>query len=356
MTTEPSPFRFDAEVAPGNKRHLRVEISETYLGDPIEIPVTIINGIEDGPRVFLTAASHGDELNGVKILQETAHKYDPGDIHGTLVCLHVLNIPGYLAQQRYIPIYDQDLNRSFPGKQSSTTAERMANEIWTRFVSQCDFGIDFHTSTRNRTNMFHVRADMGNDAVDRLARAFGANLILTGTGDQGSLRTVATNNGIPTITVEMGKAQRFEPPLIGRALDGIESVLAEYDVLPDAAVEWAGWLEVIETARVEKTWLRAEEGGLVDMQWGPSPIVMQGETICTISDHFKREEHAVTAPFTGIIVGFSENPVAQPGHPLCHLIRIDEETRETIEQQIESGELDGYRMWGKKLASVEEED
>lgn len=355
MTEGPTPFHYDAEVDPGDKRHLRYEISETYLGDPIELPVTVINGAEEGPRVFLAAASHGDELNGVKILQEAAARYDPEEVHGTLVCLHVLNVPGFLAQTRYVPIYDQDLNRSFPGRQTSNTAERMAHEIWTRFVSRCDYGIDLHTSTRNRTNMFHVRADMSDPEAERLARAFGANLILKGSGDEGSLRTVATRNGIPTITVEMGKAQRFEPPLIERALDGIESVLAEYGVLPDAIVEWAGWLEVIEQAASEKTWLRADEGGLVEMQWGPSPIVKRGETICTISDHFKREEHAVTAPFTGIVVGFSENPVAQPGHPLCHLIRIDEETRATIEEQIESEELDGYRMWGKKLATVEEE-
>lgn len=66
--TEPEPFRYDAEVKPGEKRHIRYEIGETYLGDPVEIPVTISNGVEDGPTVFMTAGIHGDELNGVKVL------------------------------------------------------------------------------------------------------------------------------------------------------------------------------------------------------------------------------------------------------------------------------------------------
>jgi predicted deacylase len=348
MTDEqPRPFRFDAEVPPGEKRQFRAEVSETYLGDPVEMPVTILNGAADGPRVFMTAAVHGDELNGVKVLQEVADRYHPGDVHGTLVLLHVVNVPGYQAQQRYLPIYDQDLNRSFPGKERSNTAERMAHRVYQRFVSQCDLGLDFHTSTRNRTTMYHVRADVETPAVGRLAEAFGTNVVLSGEGDEGSLRGVATRNGTPTITVEMGKAHRFQPALVERALDGVESVLAEYGVYPDGSVLDPAWRKIMGPTE-EKRWLRADTGGLVDMAWGPNPLVHEGETICTITDHFKNESHVVEAPFTGLIVGVLENPVALPGHPLCHLVRISAETRTEIEREIERGEFDGYRSYGQR--------
>lgn len=344
---EPEPFRYDTDIEPGEKRHLRYEVGETYLGDPVEIPVTIINGEHAGPRVFLTAAVHGDELNGVKVLQEVAGHYRPRDVHGTLVCIHVVNVPGFLAQQRDIPIYDQDMNRSFPGKSGSNTAERMANRLWSRFISQCDLGIDFHTSTRNRTTMYHVRADMGNPEVERLARAFGANVILDGLGEATSLRAVATAAGIPTVTVEMGKAHRFQPALIEKAFDGITSVLGEFGVLPEVSTTWPQWLTVMGGDQ-EKRWLRADTGGLVDMEWGPYPLVHPGERICTITDHFNREESIVEAPFTGIIVGVLENPVALPGHPLCHIARIDHDTHEEIEREIEHGEFDGYRSYGQR--------
>ena len=107
----PRPFRYDAEVDPGEVRHVQYEVGETYLGRPVELPVTIINGEHAGPRLCLSAAIHGDEVNGVKVLQEVADRYDPANLHGTIVCLHVVNVPGYIAQQRYLPIYDQDLNR-----------------------------------------------------------------------------------------------------------------------------------------------------------------------------------------------------------------------------------------------------
>lgn len=343
--SEPAPFEYDTEVDPGEKRQIRYEVGETYLGDSIEIPITIINGEDPGNTVFFTAAIHGDELNGVKVVQEIADRYTPEEIHGTIVCLHVCNVPAYEAQQRYTPIYDQDLNRSFPGNARSNTTERMANQIYRQFIAQCDLGIDFHTSTRNRTTMYHARADLTNPDVERLARAFATNVVLYGEGDEGALRTVATADGIPTITVEMGRAHRFQPVLIEKALEGVESVLAEYELLPGEPVHWPGWYRTT-SADSTKRWLRADTGGLVEMEWGPYPLVHEGETICRISNHFKTKEQAVTAPFDGLIVGSLENPVAAPGHPLCHILRLDAETRREIEREIRQGEFDGYRAHG----------
>ncbi|WP_152040767.1 succinylglutamate desuccinylase/aspartoacylase family protein [Salinigranum salinum] len=350
---QPRSFRYDGEVRPGEKRQFRYEVSETYLGDPVEIPVTVINGTDPGPRVCMTAAIHGDELNGVKVLQEVADRYTPGELSGTLVLLHVVNVPAYQAQQRYIPIYDQDLNRSFPGKERSNTAERIAHQVYQRFVSQCDLGLDFHTSTRNRTTMYHVRADVDDPEVLRLAEAFGANVILSGEGEASSLRATASRNGIPTLTVEMGKAHRFQPALIEKALAGVESVLTAYGVYDGIETE-PSWRKVMGPDE-EKRWIRAETGGLVEMKWGPNPLVHEGEAICTITDHFKRDEHVVAAPFTGLIVGVLENPVALPGHPICHLARISAETRAEIEAEIERGEFDGYRSYGQRwMADAEE--
>src|SRR6056297_3125663 len=133
------------KVEPGETQDIRYGISETYLGDPVRIPVTIINGKHPGPTGFLSAAAHGDELNGIEVVREVAHEWPLDDLHGCLVCMPVLNVPGFLAQQRYLPIYDRDLNRSFPGHEESTSAKRMAHRIFTNFVEPCDFGIDLHT-------------------------------------------------------------------------------------------------------------------------------------------------------------------------------------------------------------------
>lgn len=318
-------------VDPGETQNLRYSISETYLGDPVRIPVTIINGERSGPTVFLSAASHGDELNGVEVVREVAHEWDLSALEGTLICLPVLNVPGFLAQQRYLPIYDRDLNRSFPGQPDLTSAKRMAHSIFTNFIEPCDLGLDFHTSTRGRTNTIHVRADMSDEDVSRLARAFGTNVIIDSEGSSGTLRREATETGAPTITIEMGKAHRFQRSLIDEALAGVESVFAEYGLLEQSTVRWPGWRTVITGDRT-KTWIRADGGGIVDMRYEQGSLVYEGETICRITNPFKTETINVEAPFTGLIVGILENPVVYPGNPLCHLVELSNQTRRVIER------------------------
>jgi predicted deacylase len=330
-------FTYDGgQVHPGETVEFRYPVSETYLGDPVHIPVTIINGPRPGPTVFLSAAIHGDELNGIEVVREVAQEWDHTDICGTLVCLPVLNVPGFIAQERYLPIYERDLNRAFPGKQGSTSSNRITYRIYHNFIEPCDVGLDFHTSTRGRTNMFHVRADMDDDDVARLARAFGSNLIMAGEGSSGMLRREATEDGIPTITIEMGEAHRFERELIDQALEGVRSVFAEYGVYTQETVRWPGWRTVID-GWDEKTWLRADAGGIVEMHYGRTDLVHEGETICTITNPFKAEATTVEAPFTGVVVGVLENPVVYPGNPLCHFVKIDDQRQAIIESESSAG-------------------
>ena len=325
-------FTYDGgRVDPGETQNVRYGVSETYLGDPVRIPVTIVNGERPGPTAFLSAAAHGDELNGIEVVREVAHEWDHSDLHGTLVCLPVMNVPGFIAQQRYLPIYDRDLNRSFPGDESSTSAKRIAHRIFRNFVAPCDFGLDFHTSTRGRTNMIHVRADMEDPPVARLARSFSTNVIIAGAGPDGTLRQEASNAGVPTITIEMGEAHRFQRELIDRALDGTRSAFAEFGLLPSESVAWPGWRTVID-GNGDKTWLRADAGGLVDMHQAVGSLVHEGDPICTISNPFKTDTDVVEAPFTGLLVGVLENPLVYPGNPLCHIVRLDERTRRAVER------------------------
>ncbi|MDJ1433185.1 succinylglutamate desuccinylase/aspartoacylase family protein [Halostagnicola sp. A-GB9-2] len=321
-------------VNPGEKRHLEHEIGENYLSQSVKMPVTVINGDQPGPRLFLSAAVHGNEINGVRVLQRVADRYEPNEIHGVLVCIHVANVPGYEAEERYLPIYDRDLNRSFPGLSSGSEASRMAKAIYDQFIGPCDFGLDFHSSTRNKLALMHARADMDDDGVSRLVDAFGSELVLSGGGSEGSLRREATKDDVPTATIEMGEEDRFQPVLIERAVGGVENVMAAHDMLPETEPESSGFLKVLEDGG-EKQWLRADTGGLVEMKWGPHPIVDGGETVCVISDHFTREKRVVEAPYTGLLIGILANPRALPGRPLFHLVKLSEDEREAAKSTFE---------------------
>ena len=331
MSTDAAAFSYDGgRVHPGETAHIRYTVSETYLGDPVRMPVTIINGVEDGPTCFLSAAIHGDELNGVAAVREIAHEWDHTEIAGTVVCLPVVNVPGFVAQQRYLPVYDRDLNRSFPGHPDSTSSRRIAHDVWRNFVEPCDFGIDFHTSTRGRTNAFHVRADLTDDGVADLVDAFGANIVFDGEGQSGMLRTEATEHGIPTVTVEMGEAHRFQREFIDQALAGVHSVFSAYGIEPEASRARPAWRTIVD-GWDEKTWIRADAGGIVEMRFDHGDVVHAGETVCRISNPFKTESVEMTAPFTGLLVGTLENPVVSPGNPICHVVELEDATRRQIE-------------------------
>jgi predicted deacylase len=328
-------FTYDGgSVHPGETAHIRYTVSETYLGDPVRMPVTIINGARDGPTCFLSAAVHGDELNGVAAVREIAHEWDHHEVAGTVVCLPVVNVPGFMARERYLPVHDRDLNRAFPGAPDGTSARRIAHDIWRNFIEPCDFGVDFHTSTRGRSNAFHVRAEMDDDSTARLARAFGTNIIMDTEGSEGMLRYEATQNGTPTVTVEMGEAHRFQREFIDQAVEGVHSVFAEYGIEPDATVQFPGWRTVVE-GWGEKTWVRADAGGIVEMRFDRGALVHEGETICRITNPFKTDAIAMEAPFTGLLVGMLENPVVYPGNPICHIVEIDEDTRRIIDARRE---------------------
>ncbi len=325
-------FTYDGgAVAPGETANIRFTVSETYLGDPVRIPVTIVNGEADGPALCLTAAAHGDELNGIEVVREVAHEWDHSELRGTLVCLPVLNVPGFIAQQRYLPIYDRDLNRSFPGDGSATSAKRIANRVFRNFIEPCDIGLDFHTSTRGRSNMLHVRAEMADPSVARVANAFASNVIIDSDGPSGSLRREASAVGTSTITVELGEAHRFQRPLIDAALDGVLSVMAEFGMLETEIVKWPGWRTVIDGSD-EKTWLRADAGGLVEMHHDRGSLVEDGDAVCTITNPFKTDVTTVEAPFTGLLIGVPENPLVYPGNPLCHLVALDGPTLRAFRQ------------------------
>ena len=329
--SDADPFTYDGgRVDPGETENIRYTVTETYLGDPVRIPVTIVNGEQAGPTLFLSAAAHGDELNGIEVVRTVGHSWDHSDLCGTLVCLPVLNVPGFIAQQRYLPIYDRDLNRSFPGATDGTSAKRIAHSIFRNFIQPCDLGLDFHTSTRGRTNMLHVRAGLANETSERLAKAFASNVIIDKQGPSGSLRFEATEAGVPTVAVEMGEAHRFQREFIDEALVGVESVLAEFGMRETATVRWPGWRAIIAGSE-EKTWIRADVGGLVDVQTSYGDLVYEGETIARITNPFQTEITTVTAPFTGLLVGLLENPLVYPGNPLCHLVKVDDRTRRAIE-------------------------
>jgi hypothetical protein len=308
------PFEIaGVEVALGETRQIRLKISELYNAAPVNVPILVIRGARDGPRLFLTAAIHGDEINGTQIIRRLIFHRDWSDLRGTLVCIPIVNVFGFFNHSRYLPDR-RDLNRSFPGRAGGSNAGRIAYKLFHEVVRKCDVGIDFHTAAVRRTNYPHIRADWSNPAVRRLARAFGCELILDRPGEPTTLRASACREGIPVIVYEAGETFRFQPSIVRRGVDGVLNVMAHLKMIDHAARP-----APFEAVLRKTAWLRAARAGILAMKVRPGAVVAKGEVVAANTNPFGRERNTVRAPFDGFVLGATTWPSLNPGDAILHL-------------------------------------
>ncbi len=307
---------FGERIAPGESRNVHLVIGESYSSMNVEIQIHIRRAIEDGPVVFVTAALHGDEINGCgavrQLIQDDAFQL----LKGTVVLVPVLNLPAFERHSRYLPDR-RDLNRSFPGSPDGSLAGRMAFTIFNEIVKRCDYGIDLHTASVRRTNYPTVRADMDNPEVRRIAEAFGSEIIINGKGPKNSFRREASAAGCPTIIMEGGEVWKVEPGIVETAVRGIKNVLIELEML-DSEIESPPYQIVIEKSK----WIRADQGGFLDFHIKPGDIVEKDQPLATNTTIIGEGQSTIYAPFNGVVMGMTSLPSISPGEPICNLGKL----------------------------------
>ena len=336
-------------IAPGETREIYLKVSESFLSTAIQIPVTVIRGVKPGPTAFVVAAVHGDEINGVDIVRRLIFDVDHDRLSGTLIAVPVINIPGFLNQSRYLP-YHRDLNRFFPGSRRGHNADRIAHKIFTEIVQKSDFGIDLHTAASGRSNLPHVRGDMKNPRVRRLARAFGATVLIDQQGVRGSLRREATDYGTPTILFEAGETGRFSPRVSLSGLRGVLGVLSEMGMWEPEDKKHKPPFQVIVKA---SEWVRAEKGGILELSAKPGDLIYEGELIGSIVNPFGKTVTQIRSPCTGIVIGVTTAPLTIPGTGIVHVARL-KKTLSLVERSLQKKleEKNKLKKLKKKKASA----
>ncbi len=307
------------DVQAGERTDLFLTISESYTGDDLRIPVTVINGVRRGPTVSITAAIHGDELNGVAIARELLSLIEPADLAGALIVVPVVNVLGLPLKSRYLPDR-RDLNRSFPGNPLGSMASRLAGVVTREILDQVDAGIDLHTAAIGRANVPQTRGDMSDPRVLEMARAFAAPILIDAAIRPGSLRDAAGRSDVPMVLFEAGEALRFEDHVIEAGLHGTLRVLEHLDMVQSAPAAEHPSFESSETH-----WVRAERGGFATVHVALGDHVHEGDPLWTISSPFGGDRNVVTAPWMGMIIGLSTIPVVNPGDAIVHIGMHDDE-------------------------------
>jgi predicted deacylase len=330
-----APFRIGrSEIAPGETRDVMLKYSESYSGVPLRMPIRVVRGPSPGPAIFVTAAIHGDELNGTGIVRELIIRRPPRVSRGTLVLVPVVNMLGFEQHSRYMPDR-RDLNRSFPGSAHGSLTARLARTVITEIVARCRYGIDLHSAASHRSNTPHVRADMQNSEAARIARAFGTELIVDGRGPLHSFRRTATRLGCATIVLEAGEIWKFQREALDIGCRGIRNVLIELGMLDEPA-EPAAYQVVAD----KTLWVRAADGGILHFEVSLGEPVERGQIIATCAGLLGGRTSPVVAAADGIVMGITTLPAVKPGDPVCHIAAV-EGGLPALKTMIEAGQHNG---------------
>lgn len=307
------------DVLPGERRKINLELARLYDFTAMSIPVEVIRGVKPGPTLFVSAALHGDEINGVEIISRLLNHTALGNIAGTLIAVPIVNIFGFVHKSRYLPDR-RDLNRSFPGSDKGSMAALLAYKFMTEIVEKCDYGIDLHTGAIHRTNFPQIRVNTKDKASVTLAEAFGAKVIIHSTPIEGSMRQAALAKRVPVIVYEGGEALRFDEPMIKQGLQGILSVMQHLGMIPHKKTK----AEHKETFVAHSSaWVRAPHSGILRSKCDLGAFVEKNALLGVISNPFGEFTIEVHASRSGMVIGASMLPLVNEGDALFHIASFE---------------------------------
>ncbi len=325
-------------VAPGERRTIDIPLSPLYTHAETFMPVRVVRGTRAGPRMFVSAVIHGDELNGMEIIRRLLRLAILKRLRGTLIAIPIVNVYGCLDRSRYLPD-GRDLNRSFPGSPKGSMASRLAHRFMAEVVEGSDYGIDLHTAGGHRANLPQVRTSPEVPETHAMAHAFGAPVMLDADLRDGSLRHAALERGIPILLYEAGEALRYDEVSIRAGVAGILGVMRHVGMLPKSRKR-----KLIAPMRSTKSvWVRAPESGVFRHHVRLGAIVDKGDTIGVIANPMGHDETPIKAHRSGLVIGTCRLPLVLEGEALFHIAILDEleaaeETLGVFQETHEPGE------------------
>ncbi len=307
------PIRIlDRVTNPGQHRQLSWNPTG-YAGLALKTPVEVVHGSAYGPVLCLTAAVHGDELNGVEIVRRVVHTLNPLELTGTVIAVPIVNMQGFLRNSRYLPDR-RDLNRNFPGNPRGSAARRIAHSLFEGIIRHCDALVDLHTGSFHRSNLPQLRADLQDEAVVELTRGFGSMVVLHVPAARGTLRWAARKVGIPSVTLEAGAPMHLDEAAVLAGVEAIQELLNHLHMVPRFRL----WSDP-QPLYYRSQWVRPMQGGMLFSTVKLGDKVRRGDKLGWVTDPVRNQTQDIRAPVSGRILGMALNQVVMPGFAAFHL-------------------------------------
>ncbi len=318
----------ESQIPAGSRAVVDIPFGKLYTHTELNIGAHVVHGRQDGPVLLVTAALHGDEINGVEIRRRLLKVPRLNRLRGTLVVVPIVNTYGFVQQSRYLPDR-RDLNRSFPGSEKGSLGSRMAFQFTEQILSKCTHAIDLHTGAIHRSNLPQVRASAKDKVALSMAESFNAPIIIKAASRDGTMRGTANNLGIPILLYEAGEALRFDEQSIKIGVRGIVNVMQQLGMLSRG--KRLGKTRSLFSKK--SSWVRAEHDGIARYYVSLGQTVQQGDLLAHIYSPYSDFEVAVTATLSGVIIGRTNLPLVNEGEALFHIAEVSslEEAEKTLD-------------------------
>jgi predicted deacylase len=319
----------NVNIRPGQAYTINIPVAKLYTHTEMTIPVHILRGKKDGPRLFVSAAIHGDEILGVEIIRRLLKLKVLKRLRGVLLAVPIVNVYGFIHNSRYSPDR-RDLNRFFPGSPKGSLTSKLANIFMQEIVANSTHGIDLHAGSNHRINLPQIRASLNVPETERLASAFGAPVIIDANVRDGSLRHAVSEMGIPMLLYEAGEALRFDEVAVRAGTKGILALMRTIEMLPKTSVRPAKIKPLIASST---TWVRAPVSGILNSKITLGSRIKKNAKIGEIADPFGGQETVVMAKAAGVVIGRLNLPLVHEGDALFHIAEFDspDSAKETIQ-------------------------
>ncbi|WP_288130802.1 succinylglutamate desuccinylase/aspartoacylase family protein [Microbulbifer sp.] len=302
-----------SEVPPATSTRLAWSPRQHFEGIYSATPVLVVNGAESGPTLCLTAAIHGDELNGIETVRRVMYNLDPETLKGAVIGVPIVNLQGFHRSSRYLTDR-RDLNRHFPGTQGGSSASRIARSFFDKVVVHCNAIVDLHTGSFYRTNLPQLRGDLRDPKVVKMTKGFGSTVVLHSDGAKGTLRRAAVEAGIPTVTLEAGAPMVLDETSVSHSVKGIRTLLNQLGMVSKFRL----WGDP-EPVYYNSTWQRATNGGIIFSEVKLGQFVRKGDVLGTVTNPITNVRKEIRSEHNGRVLGMAMNQVVQPGFAAYHI-------------------------------------
>ena len=300
----------------GESKTVDFNIAKLFTSTNIAIPVIIERSLIPGPTILITAAIHGDEINGVEIVRQLIARKINKPKRGSIICIPILNVFGFLNTERAFPD-GRDLNRVFPGNKRGSLASRVAYYLTTQVLPHVDYCMDFHTGGASRFNAPQVRVNPGDENLLKLAKVFNVPFIVYSKNLKKSYRATCNKLGIPIVLFEGGKSLESNTQIVNYGVRGIKRFLYFLDML-DSKFNVTNPIK--DSVIIEKSrWIRAQKSGLFHLNIKCSKWVEKGEILATITDPYGKMTFNVIATNEGFIINVNQTPIVHQGDAIFHI-------------------------------------